>query len=122
MKCEFEAVIEGLSEYINKELLPRMNDVQEFFARVIIGRVMNNANSIKENLMNNGYLKTFGIMDVDGKIDVGELACDLKRELTRQEKITFSIPMFGNITFTPSDIDNIYKKITNEELINYANN
>lgn len=122
MKYEFEQVIDGISEYINDELLSRMNDVQEFAARVLIGRVINNKDNIKNSLMHNGFFKTFGIMDSDGKIDVGELACDIKRELSKQEKITFSIPMFGKLTFKPSDIDDIYRNITHEELINYANN
>ena len=55
MKYEFEQVIDGISEYINDELLSRMNDVQEFAARVLIGRVINNKDNIKNSLMHNGF-------------------------------------------------------------------
>lgn len=122
MKHEFEKVMDGIVEYINEELLSRMNDVQEFTARVIIGRVLNNQESLKDTLMDNPFLKTFGIVDSEGMVDVGSLACDIKRELVRREKLTITIPMFGKITFKPSDVDALYRTITNEELINYANN
>ena len=122
MKYDFEKVMDGLVTYIDEELISRMNEVQEFTARVLIGRVINNREKIKDYLVNNGFIRTFGVVDSDGMVDVGSLACDIKRELQRQEKVTFTIPMFGKITFKPSDVDDVYHTITNEELINYANN
>ena len=64
--------------------------------------------------MNNGFIRTFGIIDSEGNIDVEGLAHDIKREIARKEKITLSIPMFGKMTFRPEDVDDLYKKITGE--------
>lgn len=116
MKYEFEKVIDGISKYIDGEIYPNMNDLQEFTARVLIGRLIGNEAELKESLVNNGFIRTFGIVDNDGMIDVDTLVKDIKREIKRQEKITFSIPMFGKMTFTPSDADVLYKTITGEEL------
>ena len=121
MNYEFEKVLHGIAKYIDKEIIPGMNELQEFSARVIIGRVLYNGKNIKEMLVNNGYVKTFGIVDENGLIELESLAHDIKREIARQEKITFSVPMFGKMTFSPSDVDTLYYTITGEELDNEDN-
>lgn len=122
MKYEFEKVIDGLSKYINDEIYAGMNDLQEFAARVMVGRIINNRDNVKEMLINNGFIRTFGVIDTEGMVDVDSLAADIKREIARKEKITFNVPMFGKMTFKPSDVDMLYKDITGEELTNNESN
>ena len=116
MKYEFEKVIDGLSTYINNEIYSGMNDWQEFTARVMLGRFLNNQENVKDMIMNNGFIRTFGIVDSEGMVDLDSLVEDIKREITRKEKITFNIPIFGKYTFTPSDVDVLYYTITEKEL------
>ena len=122
MKYEFEKVIDGLSKYINDEIYAGMNDLQEFAARVIVGRIINNQENVKDMLINNGFVRTFGIIDAEGMVDVDSIVNDIKREIARKEKITFNIPMFGRMTFKPSDVDMLYQNITGEELTSNALN
>lgn len=122
MKYEFEKVIDGLSKYINDEIYAGMNDLQEFAARVMVGRIINNRENVKEMLINNGFIRTFGVIDTEGMVDVDSLAADIKREIARKEKITFNVPMFGKMTFKPSDVDMLYRDITGEELTNNESN
>ena len=116
MKHDFNTVIDGVSRYINNEIYSNMNDLQEFVARVFIGRFISNEEKVKESLIHNGFVRTFGIVDSEGRVDVDSLAKDIKREIKRKEKITLSIPMFGEMTFVPSDVDVLYRTITGEEL------
>ena len=113
---EFEKVMEGISRYIDAEMFSRMNDLQEFTARVLLGRFLVNDKFIKESLINNGYIRTVGIIDGDGMVDVDGLARDIKRELERKEKISFTVPMFGKLTFVPDDVNVLYKTITGKEM------
>jgi hypothetical protein len=115
MKYEFEKVIEGISKYIDNEIYSGMNELQEFTARVFIGRLLTNPELAKHSLINNGFIRTFGIVDEEGNIDVDTLAEDIKREVSRKGKITFSIPMFGKWTFEPSDVDVLRDTITGGE-------
>lgn len=117
IKCEFERVVDGLAQYINSELYSGMNDVQEFAARVLIGRVINNQEQIKHNLVNNGFIRTFGVIDGEGMVDIEGISNDIKREISRKDKITFNVPMFGKLTFRASDVDVMYHTITGEELV-----
>ena len=122
MKYEFEKVLDGLSIYIDKEIYPGMNDLQEFAARIMLGRLINNRESVKDTLINNGFVRTFGVIDNEGMVDVDSLANDIKREIVRKEKITLNIPMFGKMTFKPSDVDILYQNITGEELSSNESN
>lgn len=122
MRYEFNRVIDGISRYIDAEIYSMMNDLQEFVARVLIGRFISNEDAVKESLVNNGFIRTFGIIDADGMVDVITLAKDIKREIARKGKISFSIPMFGTMSFVPEDVDAIFRYITGEELQNYENN
>lgn len=116
MNYEFEKVLNGIAKYINNEIFPGMNQLQQFAARVVVGRILNNEKNIKNMIVNNGFIKTFGIVDEEGLIELESLMHDIKREISRQEKITFEVPMFGKMTFSPADVDALYYNITGEEL------
>lgn len=88
-----------------------MNDWQEFLARITVGRVFENKETVKTAIVNNGFIRTFGIVDEDGNVDIERLASDMKREIQRKEKLTVSIPLFGTITFHPEDVDSLYNMI-----------
>lgn len=116
MKQHFNKVIDGVMKYIDSEIYAGMNDVQELAARIIVGRFSANRENVKNMLINNGFVRTFAIIDDEGMVELDSLMGDIRRELTKKQKITISIPMFGSMTFTPSDVNLLYKTITGEEL------
>lgn len=116
MNVEFERVMDGILQYLNNELYPRMTQWQDFLARVLVGRFAGNVTATKNMLMNNGFIKTFGLINADGTVDIEALAKDVKRELAKKDKISFDIPIFGKITFRAADVDVLFKTITNKEL------
>ena len=92
MKYRFEDIIRGISKYINDEIYPGMNDWQELFARVAVGRFLDNEKVLKETILNNGFIKTFGIMDSDGMFEIDALMQDIKKEIGKKGKMEFNIP------------------------------
>ena len=83
MKYEFGKVINGIAKYLDSEMYPGMNDFQEFLARVLVGRVINNQEHIKGLIMDNGFIRSFGIIDDDGMVEVDSLMTDIKKEIAR---------------------------------------
>lgn len=112
MSYSFDQVINGITKYIDREIYSGMNDLQEIVARIAIGRVIENRENIKNALINNGVIRTFGIIDQDGMVDIENLSKELQREIERKGKLTISVPMFGKLTFTPEDVDVIKQYIT----------
>lgn len=105
MGYKFERVVDGLVKYIDEELFPKMNNMQEIVGRIVVGRAVVNSEKIKTSLVNNEIVRTFGFVDKDGNVDVHGLAEDLKKEIDRRGSLVVSIPMFGKITFTAHDVD-----------------
>lgn len=109
---EFNRVVDGLARYLNNNFYSNLNDWQEVFARIAVGRIIGNPEALKQSLMANGIVRTFAVMDSEGNVDLENLARDLKREIERKGKISVEVPMFGKMSFVASDIDEIYREIT----------
>lgn len=112
MAVPFERVMDGVIKYIDAEIIGGMNEWQELVARMAIGRIAENSESVKSAVLSNGIVRTFGVVDSNGMIDIDGLARDLKREIARKGKLTVKIPMFGVMTFKPDDVDKIHYMIT----------
>jgi hypothetical protein len=75
----FEKVAKGISEYLNNEIYKGMNDLQEVMARIVVGKFLDNEESIKNTLVSNGFIRTLGFVNDDGMVDVDGIAESLKR-------------------------------------------
>ena len=111
---KFERVIDGINRYIDQEIYCNLNDLQEFMARLVIGRINSSTENIKAMLMSNGFLKTLCIVDSDGMVDVDKLMQDIRREIERKGSIEFTVPMIGKMKFTPADVDVLHNMIVRE--------
>ena len=108
---EFEKVLNGIIKYLNNEIYSNMTDWQEMLARIAVSRMIGNSEKLKNSLIQNPFIKTFAIIDNDGNVDLEGLISDIKTQIEQKEKISFSIPVFGKFTFTPSDVEKLYRTI-----------
>ena len=115
MKVKFESVIDGINKYIDKEIYSGLNDLQEFAARLVVGRINSNQAVVKNFLMNNGFMKTLGIVDYEGMVDVEQLLSEIREEIERKGSLKVEIPLIGTLTFKSSDVDTLYRMITGGE-------
>lgn len=107
----FEKVINGIVKYLNNNIYVGMSDWQEMLARIAVSRLLGNSENIKIALINNPFIKTFAIMDSDGNVDIDGIMHDLKNQIAEKGKLTISLPMFGNFTFTVEDVDKLHRTI-----------
>lgn len=105
MKVKFETVVDGINKYLDREIYKNLNDLQEFVARLAVGRINQNAEAIKMALMNNGFAKTMCLVDSEGMVEIDALLHEVRKEVERKGHIQVDVPMIGKITFTPSDVD-----------------
>mgnify|MGYP003439972331 CR=1 FL=1 len=91
MKCEIGKVIDGISKYIESEIYSGMNDIQEFAARVVIGRLLNNKEQVKD------YLET----------DIYTLLKDTNNIETARNIINENIPKIENNLADVTDLSMI---------------
>ena len=108
---EFEKVIRGILKYLDREIYGNMVDWQEMVARIAVSRIIGDEGKLKTSLMNNSFVRTFSIIDADGRVDVEGLIRDIKRQMEAKGKLEFSIPMLGKFTFVTSDVDTLHRYI-----------
>lgn len=111
MKVRFETVVDGINRYIDKEIYANLNPAQEIFARIVVGRMNQNADTIKSSIMNNGFIKTLCIIDSDGMVEVDQLLNDIRHEIERKGNLEVNIPMIGKLKFVASDVDVLKNEI-----------
>lgn len=107
----YDAVIQGIINYINKEILSTMADWQAMLARVAISRILTAKDGLRAAITGNAFLQSMGIVSVDGMVDVDGLARDLKEQISLAGKLEINIPVFGKYVFSPDDVDTLYKYI-----------
>ena len=67
---EFNRVIDGLVRYMNKNIFPKMIPEQRAAVRTILGMGLEKIEKIRPLLIENGFIKTFGIINLNGEVDV----------------------------------------------------
>ena len=107
----YEAVVQGIVNYLNKEILSTMTDWQAMLARIAISRVLSVKGGLKDAITQNAFLQSMGIVSVDGEIDAEGLASDLKEQIAAMGKFEMDIPIFGKYAFSPDDVDTLLKYI-----------
>ena len=108
----FEQILDGLARYMNKYFYSNLNDWQEIVARLAVGRIIGNPETLKQSLQANGIIRTFAVMDSEGNVELEPIMRDLRKEIERKGKMTVEIPMFGKISFTGEDVTELYREIT----------
>ena len=110
---DFDKVIAGILKYLNKNIFPGLNDWQTLLARTVTARVVKNVGQLKERILSNDFLRTFSVIDDNGRVDVDGLMEDLKQQIRNcpNGKVTIAIPMFGKYIFAESDIDELHRLI-----------
>lgn len=105
MKMKFENVVDGINRYLDKEIYRNLNDLQEFVARLTVGRINQKAEVIKTALITNGFARTLCLVDSEGMVDIDSILDEVKKEVERKGNLQIEIPMIGRLTFCPADVD-----------------
>ena len=58
-------------------------------------------------IADNEMLKTFGLVDADGMIELDTLVSTCKSTANRHGKLSFELPMLGKFALSESDFDEI---------------
>ena len=107
---EYSKVLNGITTYIDREIVDKINGWQKWVVGSGIGIAMSNSTNVFNELKKNQVIKMLGVIDKDDKIDVEKIYKELKKQ-AKKGAITFDVPLVGAITLNEQDVDKMYQYI-----------
>jgi DNA-binding transcriptional regulator LsrR (DeoR family) len=107
---EYSKVLNGITTYIDREIVDKINGWQKWVVGSGIGIAMSNSTNVFNELKKNQVVKMLGVIDKDDKIDVEKIYKELKKQ-AKKGAITFDVPLVGTMTLNEQDVDKLYQYI-----------
>lgn len=102
-----ECFMNGILKYIDQEVIPELPTTGKWGIGTMVLLASDQYSHLLEELMTNSIIKSIGIIDSDGNIDIERLSNALKKSADKYGKMTLSIPVVGNLTFTANDVEKL---------------
>lgn len=109
---KFEHVVERLSRYIEKNVMPTMTNPQRIGIRTVMGMIKHNPQAYKKKIMDDPLLKWLIIETDDGEIEIEGMINGLREAVNKEGMAILDTNMFGKMTFKPSDIEELRRCLT----------
>lgn len=107
------SIIPGFSKFIDENILAHYpaTSMKRILMAGAISLYLKQGESLVDTLISNPLVTNLGIVKQDGMIDIDTVKETLKKEINKAGFMRVSIPMIGDIDFTPEDADALYKFI-----------
>ena len=105
--------IPGLSRFIDESVLSHYpaNSMKRILMAGAVSIYLKQNESLVDTLASNPLFTGLGVMSSDGNIDIEILRDALRGEIKKAGFMRVTVPMIGDIDFTPEDVDTLYKFI-----------
>ena len=115
-------VVETIFKYLESNMVPGMSGLQEIAFYAVREAIDDEAETLIETIKAKPLARAIVAIDKDGNVDVEKLASRVRKGIEAKGSLTIDIPLYGNICFVPSDIDNILSDLKEvERNENYQN-
>lgn len=107
----YNQVVNGMSRYIDQEIVNKMQGWQRWALGAGAGIMMTKGTNIFNALKANPIIKMLDVIDENDMIDIDTIYTELRKQ-AEKGAATFDAPMIGTITLTKDDVDKLYRLIT----------
>ena len=103
----FIKVIDGVSRYIDEEIINKINGLNKWVIGVAVETVLKRSASIFNNLKSHPMIKAMEIVNEKDEIDIELIYRELKKQ-AQKSAVTMDIPLVGALTLNEQDVDKLY--------------
>lgn len=102
----------GIADYLDAELMPQLqnNALEKIIVGTAASLFIRKSGAIIEGYKDNKIVKTLGIMDEDGNVDVDILTEEIKKNISK-DGVRIDVPVIGTLTFRKEDVDKLHNYI-----------
>lgn len=108
---EISKVINAAFEYLEENMVPGMNDLQEIAFFAVKESVMEESQNLMDAVTKNPLYRAIAAVDKNGDVDTERLCNRIRKAIERKGGVELDVPLYGKIRFTPEDIDKIEAKL-----------
>lgn len=107
------SLIPGISKFIDENVLAHypVNSIKRIIMAGAVSLYLKQNEGLVDTLTSNPLFTGLGVIHSNGMIDIDSVRNTLKSEIEKAGFMRVSIPMFGDIDFTPEDADALYNYI-----------
>lgn len=104
-------VVEGVMEFANKNIMPKLEPTMQFLAGMALGVAGGKADGMIKALATQPMISALGVIQPNGEIDLDTLYAAASEQMDRQGSLPIDIPIIGRMTFDRGDLDELYRAI-----------
>jgi hypothetical protein len=107
------AIIPGFSKFIDENVLAHYpaTSMKRILMAGAVSLYLKQGEGLVDSLVSNPLITNLGIVKQDGFINIDPIRDTLKNEISKAGYMRVTIPMVGDVDFTPEDADALYKFI-----------
>jgi hypothetical protein len=106
-----QQVIKGVLEYADKNVMPKLEEGKQFLAGMVLGVVGNKADGMIRALAQQPMIAALDIAKPNGEVDLDTLYAAAVAQIDKQHALPVDVPIIGRLTFSRSDLDELYHVI-----------
>lgn len=103
----YTKVINGITKYIDEEIVNKLNGYQKWIVGAGAGIMLNKSTNIFNNLKNNVMIKNMELINENDEIDIETIYQEIKKQ-AQKSAVTVDIPLAGTLTLNEQDVDKLY--------------
>ena len=105
-------VINGLTKYLDAEIIPHLSGAKKYGAAVYLALVELNAVNYVKDALSLPAIKMLGVSDGEN-VDIDKLYTAMSKSING-EKLTIDVPIIGTFSFSTPDVDKLFDFIRRE--------
>lgn len=107
-----DEVVNGILKYIDDEVIPVLPTSGKWGLGTMVLLASEKSDEIFKTLTDNSIVKSLGVIDSQGDIDIDRLSIALKKSASKYGKLVLMVPIVGTLTFSEKDVDILYQYIS----------
>lgn len=102
----------GLVKYIDNDILPHLSGIQQLAVSTYAALAMLNLeNTIIQN-KDKLAINMLGVIDENGQIDIEKIYSSMRPQFDNGQKYSVTFPLMGEVMFSQSDLEKLYRYMT----------